>query len=65
MPEGGGRAVYDHIRSIRPNMPTIFASGYSTNAIHTNFVLDEGMQLLQKPYSNEALLQKVREMLDD
>jgi two-component system, cell cycle sensor histidine kinase and response regulator CckA len=64
MPSLGGRAVYDQARGIRREMRCLFASGYSQNAIHTSFVLDAGMNLLRKPYSVEALLHKVREVLD-
>ena len=39
--------------------------GYSMNAIHTNFVLDDGLQLIQKPYNRNELLQKVRQVLDN
>jgi hypothetical protein len=34
------------------------------NAIHTNFTLEEGLQLIQKPFRREDLLRKVREVLD-
>jgi len=45
-------------------MRFLFASGYSMNAIHTNFVLDEGMRLIQKPYLRDNLLRRVRSVLD-
>jgi two-component system cell cycle sensor histidine kinase/response regulator CckA len=45
-------------------MQVLFSSGYSMNAIHTNFVLDEGMTLIQKPYQRADLLRRVRQMLD-
>ncbi len=64
MPKLGGRAVFDRIRVQRPQMRVLFASGYSMNAIHTDFVLEEGLQLVQKPYQRDILLRKVRETLD-
>ncbi len=64
MPKLSGKAASDHIRKIRPNLPFLFASGYSMNAVHTNFVLDEGMKLIQKPYQRDTLLHRVREVLD-
>ncbi len=64
MPNLGGRDVYEHIMKKRPQMRVLFASGYSMNAIHTNFVLDEGLQLIQKPYNAVTLLRRVREILD-
>jgi len=64
MPVMGGREAFDRMREMRPDMPALFASGYSENAVHTNFVLDEGLQLIQKPYLRDDLLRAVRAMLD-
>jgi|GEM_PF-5708805 len=64
MPFLGGRAVYDRIQKEYPAIKVLFASGYSTNAIHTNFILDENLKLIQKPYQRASLLRKVREVLD-
>ena len=60
----GGASVFERIRKGRPDLRFLFASGYSMNAIHTNFVLDEGMTLLQKPYQRDSLLRAVRKALD-
>ena len=64
MPKLGGRAVYERIRETHPHIRTLFASGYSMSSIHSNFVLEEGLALIQKPYERNVLLQKVREVLD-
>jgi PAS domain S-box-containing protein len=64
MPGVGGRAVFDHIRDRGSQIPILFATGYSPNSIHTNFVLDEGLQLIRKPFQREALLKTVRTSLD-
>lgn len=65
MPQMGGREAYERIQAIRPEVPVLFSSGYSENAVHTNFVLHEGVKLLQKPYSPNTLLRAVRETLDE
>jgi signal transduction histidine kinase/CheY-like chemotaxis protein len=65
MPEMGGRDVFDHIRERDPDVAVLFASGYSENAIHTNFVLKAGMELIRKPYRLHDLLERVRIILDD
>ncbi|NIA16544.1 MAG: response regulator, partial [Nitrospiraceae bacterium] len=65
MPRLGGYAVFERIRIARPDIRVLFSSGYSMNAIHTNFVLDEGLALIQKPYQRDDLLRRVREALDD
>lgn len=64
MPKLGGRAVYDHIHARFPSTRVLFASGYSTDGIHSDFVLEEGMHLLKKPFFRYELLQAVREILD-
>ncbi|MCC6145544.1 MAG: transporter substrate-binding domain-containing protein [Candidatus Hydrogenedentes bacterium] len=64
MPRLGGRGALDRIREISPEVPVLFSSGYSENAVHTNFVLHEDLELIQKPYSPADLLRAVRRMLD-
>jgi len=64
MPRKGGRAVYEHIHKKQENFKVLFASGYSMNAIHTHFVLDEGMNLIPKPYQRNDLLREIRAVLD-
>jgi CheY-like chemotaxis protein len=64
MPKMGGRAVCDTLRAKNPDFPILLSSGYSTNAVHTGFVMQEGIDFLQKPYSPHVLLRKVREVLD-
>ncbi len=64
MPKAGGRAVFDQIRRSRPDARCVFVSGYSEGAVHTDFILDEGLQLVQKPYHRNDLLRTVRQVLD-
>jgi hypothetical protein len=47
-----------------PELKVLFLSGYSSNAIHDDFVLRPGLPFLQKPFGPEALARKVREVLD-
>ncbi len=64
MPELGGKGLYEALHKDHPDLRFLFSSGYSVNAVHTNFVLHDGTQLIQKPYSPEALLRKIRELLE-
>ena len=64
MPKLGGKAVYDTLKKSHPHLRFLFSSGYSTNAIHTEFVLKDDIELIQKPYAPNDLLRKVREVLD-
>ena len=64
MPKMGGREVENEIHRFRPDFKVVFASGYSENAIHVDFVLDEGNILIQKPYRRDDLLSKIRQVLN-
>jgi DNA-binding NtrC family response regulator len=59
----GGKALAEALQTGRPEIKVLFMSGYTNNAIAHQHVLDEGMNLLQKPFSVEALARKLREVL--
>ncbi len=63
MPGMGGKTVYEKARELKPSIPVLFASGYTENAVHINFVLKKGFRLIQKPFGREDLLRAVREAL--
>jgi CheY-like chemotaxis protein len=46
-----------------PNLAVLFTSGYTDNAIVHAGRLDDGVDLLSKPYSREALARKLRHVL--
>jgi CheY-like chemotaxis protein len=48
---------------LRPGLPVLFTSGYTENAIVHDGRLDEGVQLLSKPYTREDLARKIRAQL--
>jgi len=48
---------------ILPDIAVLFTSGYTQNGIVHGGRLDEGVDLLSKPYTNEALARKVRSVL--
>jgi DNA-binding response OmpR family regulator len=56
--------VLELIREQRPEIPFLFISGYSENAVHTRFVLDQGMEFLAKPFPPDELLRRVRDLID-
>ncbi len=64
MPQLGGYDAYEIIRQTRPGIKALFASGYSEDAIHTNFVLQESLSLLRKPAGRRDILEKIRSVLD-
>ncbi|MGA2765303.1 MAG: response regulator [Spirochaetia bacterium] len=64
MPKRSGKSVADEIRVVNPKISVLFVSGYTANIIHQNGILEEGLNFISKPFSPEALLRKVREVLD-
>jgi PAS domain S-box-containing protein len=64
MPEMNGPELARRLRYFYPEMRVLFMSGYTDNAILQHGLLDKEMFFLQKPFSVEALVSKVREVLD-
>jgi two-component system cell cycle sensor histidine kinase/response regulator CckA len=64
MPALGGQDLAVQLLPMRPDMRVLFASGYTDDALVQQGVLQPGADLIQKPFSREALLQKVRAVLD-
>ena len=64
MPKFDGQEVMERIKVEAPNMRFLFSSGYSENTIQTDFVIKEGLRLVNKPYESLNLLNTVREVLD-
>jgi CheY-like chemotaxis protein len=59
-----GRALADKLRERYPELPVLYTTGYTRNAIVHQGRLDAGVQLLNKPYTQQDLARKIREMLD-
>ena len=51
-------------QAMQPDLRVLFTTGYARNAIVHHGRLDEGVELLTKPFSYGALAARVREMLD-
>jgi signal transduction histidine kinase len=58
-----GRQLADKVRQLNPALPVLFTTGYTRNAIVHHGRLDPGVQLLNKPYSQQELAQKISELL--
>jgi two-component system cell cycle sensor histidine kinase/response regulator CckA len=51
------------LASSRPETKVLFVSDYADDAIFRHGVLDENVNFLQRPFTPDALAQKVREVL--
>ena len=63
LPGESGPTLALSLTSKRPEMRVLYVSGYTENAIVHHGLLDPGIRFLQKPYSRDALIRKVREVL--
>lgn len=64
MPEMHGPAMAKMLQTLIPRLRVLFISGYSDNDISEQGVIEPGLDLLQKPFTTEALLRKTREVLE-
>ncbi|OPL07568.1 MAG: hypothetical protein AVO33_04785 [delta proteobacterium ML8_F1] len=63
MPGMNGRQLQDLITARRPEIRTLFMSGYTANVVVRNGVLDQDVHFLQKPFSVQTLLAAVHRIL--
>ncbi|MBN1512571.1 MAG: PAS domain S-box protein [Phycisphaerae bacterium] len=63
MPDMDGRKLADRLMERRPGLKVLFVSGYTSDIIAHHGVLDEGVEFLEKPFSRQCLLQRVRDLL--
>ena len=60
-----GRELANEVKKLRPELPVLFATGYTRNAIIHHGRLDTDVDLLTKPFTTEALARKVRQVLEN
>ncbi len=64
MPRSSGPELFQRLSALRPGLRCVFMSGYTGHAALRNGMLPKGQDFLDKPFTMESLLRKVREALD-
>jgi CheY-like chemotaxis protein len=64
LPGASGRELADRIKQLYPHVPVLYTTGYTRNAIVHQGRLDPKIHLLGKPYTQQDLARKLRELLD-
>jgi YesN/AraC family two-component response regulator len=63
MPQKNGIDLSKELRAVRPEMKTLFMSGYTDNSVVNLGMLTTETPFIQKPFTVAALHRKVREVL--
>ncbi|OGR16222.1 MAG: hypothetical protein A2X81_00635 [Desulfobacterales bacterium GWB2_56_26] len=64
MPEMNGQELYRKLTAIHPNCRVLYMSGYTNHVIADLDILGKGVNFLQKPFTIQDLIKKVREVLE-
>ncbi|HEV1993874.1 MAG TPA: PAS domain S-box protein [Candidatus Acidoferrum sp.] len=64
MPGMNGRVLAEQLSPRQPGMKVLYMSGYTDSFIAGHGVLDPETHLLHKPFTEEILVRKVRDVLD-
>lgn len=64
MPKLDGLETREELKKIDPGVQSLFITGYGLDGVQSRFDLDETTDILHKPFTFNAISQKVREVLD-
>ncbi|HSH39110.1 MAG TPA: ATP-binding protein [Chthoniobacterales bacterium] len=65
MPHMNGQELAEQLSAERPDMKVLFVSGYSDNDIGDHGVIDRRIDLLQKPFTPQALARRIRDVIQE
>ena len=63
MPQMDGRKLARHLVAVRADLKVLYMSGYTENVIVNHELISDEIAFIQKPFSVDGLLQKVRAVL--
>jgi CheY-like chemotaxis protein len=64
MPEMGAGELVDRLLTKRPDLKVLFISGYTNDEVVRRGVAKSDIAFIQKPFTAESLMQKVRQVLE-
>ena len=65
MPEMGGKELAERLRAHRPGLKILFMSGYTEKTIAAGGVMPPNTGFVEKPFTVEQLMRRLREILDE
>ena len=54
MPDMLGIELARHVRALHPGTPVVYMSGYARDVLSSQDALDDGVRLLEKPFTSDA-----------
>ena len=63
MPDMNGKELADRIQKVKPELKCLYMSGYTSDIIARQGILEEGVKFISKPFSVQDLATKIREVL--
>jgi FixJ family two-component response regulator len=64
MPGFSGPVLAERLAAVRPETRVLYSSGYADDAVFKNGTLGANCAFLEKPFTRDDLVRKVREILD-
>jgi CheY-like chemotaxis protein len=64
MPNIGGLELVRQLKTSSPDLKVLYMSGYTDDAVVRHGLIDSEVAFIQKPYTPQVLLHKVRQILD-
>jgi CheY-like chemotaxis protein len=64
MPGMGGHELVEHLRARHPELRVVFMSGYADKTMTSNGAVRRDTAYVEKPFTVELLMQRLREVLD-
>ena len=65
MPEMSGKQLFEALLQIKPDLKVLYMSGYTDNVITHHGILDSGINFIQKPFTESALIEKIHIAMND